>query len=420
MTDNEEKIKIIEESNRCLNCNNPQCVQHCPLSNNIPLMISRIKESQFEKAYLDIKKTNPLPLICGMICPYEKQCEGSCIRGIKEKPISIGKLESFVANKYFDNLNGVESKKSTAQIIKPKVAIVGGGPAGISCAYFLSRENIPSTIFEKENYLGGILMYGIPDFRLDKEIVKKEIESCIDDNIQVKYNHILVSNAIETKNQYGDKTAITIDGLKKEGYEYIFICIGDEISKSLKIDGIESDKIYGANEFLRMQRENFTSYFSKDFAVVGGGNVAVDSARKAIRLGKSSTIIYRKLEENMPANKSEIKEAKEEGINFIFQNNVTSVKEAGDKIILTLDNHEPIETDFLVLAIGSKINSDSLDEKIIIDENGLIKVDESYETNIQNVFSGGDLIHNKSSVAWALKNGRDVAYTIVNKYKDKQ
>ena len=418
MTDSEELLKIIEESNRCLNCNNPMCVKSCPLGNNIPSMISMIKESQFEKAYLDIKKTNPLPLICGMICPYEKQCEGSCIRGIKENPINIGKLESSIAKKYFDNQTKVEDQNKTSQNQKPKVAIVGGGPAGISCAYFLSQEGIASTIFEKESYLGGILMYGIPDFRLDKEIVKQEIDSCIDENIQVKYNHVLISNTAKSNNQFEDKMAITIDSLKNDGYEYIFICIGDEISKSLKIDGIESDKIYGANEFLRMQRENFSSYFAKEFAIVGGGNVAVDSARKAIRLGKSSTIIYRRLEENMPANKTEIKEAKEEGVNFIFQNNITSVSEEGDRIVLNLDNHEPIKTDFLVLAIGSQINNDSLDEKITIDENGLIKVDESFETNIQNVFSGGDLIHNKSSVAWALKNGRDVAYTIVNKLKN--
>ncbi len=439
-----EEIKV--EANRCLSCKNSTCQKACPLNTNISKMISKVKEENFEEAYEVILETNPLGLICGLVCPYEKQCEGACIRGIKGEPVQIGKIESFVCENYGTqitlfgkeksikkDLDQIKDKENLKDRKKTKVAIVGGGPAGISCAYFLSTRNISSTIFEKGNYLGGILKYGIPNFRLDKELVEKTIDNCLNYNIELKLNHILVSSDYKKQNKVEDgKEFITIDELKERGYDYIFLCFGNEKSKSLQIEGIEQNNVIGANEFLKINSNYLNDnaskndidrvkiYNDKEFVIIGGGNVAIDSARVAKRLGKTSTIIYRRLEENMPANRSEIEEAKQEGINFIFQKNVTKVEREDERLKLTLDDNSIFKTDFLIQAIGSNINKNSLENNIAMNENELIDADNNHETNIKNVFAGGDLIQNKSSVAWAIRNGRDVANEIAKRIEEQQ
>ena len=242
------------------------------------------------------------------------------------------------------------------------------------------------------------------------------MDSILDENIEIKLNHELSSST----NQNESKTThFTIDELKAQGYKYIFICIGNEISKTLPIDGIDNPNVLHANDFLR-DYKNHTEYKDKKFAIIGGGNVAIDSARVAKRLSQDSTIIYRKLEENMPANKSEVKKAHEEGINFLFKKNVVKIEnqntdEANTKLLLTLDDETTFETDYLITAIGATINNKLLDANITINENGLIKVDEKNETSVKNIFAGGDNIQNKSTVAWAIKNGRDVANEIAKR-----
>ena len=428
--DKEEVEEIKKEASRCLSCKNSMCEKACPLNTNISKMISKVKEGNLKEAYEVVLETNPLGLICGLVCPYEKQCEGSCIKGIKEAPVQIGKIESFICENY-GMLSKLEKKSKDLGAPKKeeaRIAIVGGGPAGISGAYFLSTKNISSTIFEKGNNLGGILKYGIPDFRLDKSVVEKTIDNCLDYNIELKLNHILVSSKYKEQNKPDDgKIFITIDELKERGYDYIFLCFGSEKSKSLQIDGINQNNVIGANEFLKINsnylndsasqndKERVSIYKDKEFAVIGGGNVAIDSARVAQRLGKTSTIIYRRLEENMPAYKMEIEDAKKEGVNFIFQKNVIKVEREDERLKLTLDDNSIFKTDYLIQAIGSYINKNALEDNIKMNEKELIDVDDNHETNIKNIFAGGDLTQNKSSVAWAIRNGRDVANEIAKR-----
>ncbi len=454
--DEETKNQIVTEAKRCLSCKDARCVNACPLKNDIPSMLSKVKEQKFEEAFLEDRKYNPLGVICGLVCPLEKQCESACVRGIKERPLKIGKIEAYICKYAIDNAmqekleddktentisnnainESVDFYKDCEYSKESKVAIIGGGPAGISCAFFLSQRKIKTTIFEKEESLGGILKYGIPDFRLDKKIVDDAIKSCINEYIDVKTNYVLVSkkylkkikdsktseeNIVVNENQKDDskiKSYTTIEELKKQGYKYIFICIGNEISKKLEIDGADNKQVLGANEFLREGTSKSKKYSNKSFVIIGGGNVAIDSARLAKRLGMDSLIVYRKLKENMPANKSEIKEAEKEGVRFIFKTNVVGINKQDESLILKFDNGKSYKTDYLIMAIGSTLNENYFEKEIAIKENGLVDVNDKLETSNENIFAGGDLIHNKSTVAWAIKNGRDVANEIMSRIKN--
>ena len=283
--------EILTESQRCLNCANPRCKASCPLGVNIPRMIEYFKNGKIKEAYEIDFESNPFGLICGLICPHEKQCKGACVRGLKEQPVSIGQIEHSICKVALDSFHkgGFYSpaQSSIKQIdTSQKVAIIGGGPAGLSCAHELSKANIKSTIFEKESFLGGILMYGIPDFRLDKKLVNKAIDNILNNNIEVIYG-----------TEYCEKgeTALNIAKLKEKGYKYIFISTGLEANKKLEIPGISSKKVLYANEYLREYYENGDlKSESKKIAVIGGGNVAIDTARVAKKLGNDVTIVYRK------------------------------------------------------------------------------------------------------------------------------
>ena len=294
-----EQIK--QKAEYCLNCKNPLCNKGCPLGNNIPKFISKIKEENYKEAYEILSKTTIMQPICGLICPHEKQCQGSCIRGIKGKPVQIGEMEAFIGNIALENK---WYKLDIQNKTNKKVAIIGGGPAGISCGVFLAKKGYDITIYEKNDKLGGVLTYGIPEFRLNKEIVEKWIGQILNFGIKVKYNKKLGQN-------------LGLAELEKE-YDAIFISIGANHSVQLNLKGEVLEGVYGANELLEYNKH--PNYIGKIIAVIGGGNVALDSARTIKRLGaKKVYVIYRRAEKQMPAERKEIADAKNEGIEFYFK-----------------------------------------------------------------------------------------------------
>lgn len=301
-----------KEATRCLKCNNPLCVKKCPVSINIPEFIRKIEEEKIEEAYEIISKNSTLPAICGRVCPQETQCEGNCVKRFKSEAIAIGKLERFVADWMIKNEKQNESKISRNNI---KVAVIGSGPAGLTCAGELAKKGFDITIFEALHRPGGVLTYGIPEFRLPKEkIVEKEIENLEKLGVKIKCNIVI------------GKT-ITIEQLKQE-FEAIFIGTGAGLPRFMNIPGESANGVFSANEYLtrvnlmKAYKNSDTPIFtSKKVAVVGGGNVAMDAARTALRLGNKVYIIYRRTENEMPARKEEIEHAKEEGINFKLLSN---------------------------------------------------------------------------------------------------
>lgn len=395
----------IEEAKRCLSCKKPKCVDGCPIHNRIPEFISKIKEENYEEAYQIISSVNPLGAICGRVCPHENQCQGNCVKGIKENPISIGQLEASICDWAIEN--NVKIKKDIIENGK-KVAIIGGGPAGIACAVELRKMGYDVTIFEKENFLGGILMYGIPEYRLPKKLVTEVINNLLELGIKVEYNTVIKQN-----NSMLYEKCVSISSLFKDNYQAIFLGIGSEISNILAIEGNNKLGVLGANEFLKYDRD----CKDKKIIVIGGGNVAMDAARIAKKEGADVTIVYRRLKENMPANKDEIESAEQEKIEFIFQTNVVKIG-GNDKVEkVECDTGKIIETDMVIMAIGSTPNVKYIDEKLKLTEQGLIEINENYETSISNVFAGGDLVQKKATVCMAIKNGKEAAIAIDNKLK---
>ena len=301
-----------KEASRCLKCKNPLCVKKCPVSINIPEFIRKVEEGKIEESYEIISKNSSLPAICGRVCPQETQCEGACVKRFKSEAIAIGKLERFVADWIIEN-----KKKNQKDVIKnnKKIAIVGSGPAGLTCAGELVKKGFDVTIFEALHRTGGVLTYGIPEFRLPKEkIVEKEIENLENLGVKIKCNVVV------------GKT-ITIEQLKQE-FEAIFIATGAGLPKFMNIEGEAANGVFSANEYLTRvnlmksyKKSDTPIFISKKVAVVGGGNVAMDAARTALRLGNEVYIIYRRTENEMPARKEEIEHAKEEGIKFKLLSN---------------------------------------------------------------------------------------------------
>ncbi|MBQ2890558.1 MAG: FAD-dependent oxidoreductase, partial [Clostridia bacterium] len=310
----------IEEAKRCLNCKNKPCMSGCPVCVKIPEFIGLVAEGKFEEAYQKISETNSLPAVCGRVCPQENQCEKNCVRGIKGESVGIGRLERFVADYHMKN---GKDEIDVPQKKGKKVAIVGSGPSGLSCAGDLAKLGYDVTIFEAFHTAGGVLMYGIPQFRLPKEIVQKEIDKLKNYGVKIETNMVI------------GKVLSVDELLDEEGFSAVFIGTGAGLPSFMKIEGESLNGVYSANEFLTrinlMKAYKFPEYdtpiyFGKNVAVVGGGNVSMDEARCAKRLGSENVyIVYRRSEDEMPARREEVYHAKEEGIEFMLLTNPTRI-----------------------------------------------------------------------------------------------
>lgn len=406
---------INEKLNKCLNCKSKPCTKACPLENNIPEIIKLVKEEKIHEAYDELTKTTVLPSICGRICPHMSQCMGKCIKGIKETPVSIGEIETYLGDTAIKN-NWKLSCSNQNQ--HKKIAIIGSGPAGLTCAAFLARNGFDVTIYEKHEKLGGILRYGIPDFRLDKQILDNTIKQILQLNINVEYKKELGKN-LELQDLI-------------EKYDFIYIAIGANIPWKMGIKGEELQGVYGGNTLL--ENKQFPQMKEKVVAIIGGGNVAIDCARTAKRLGaKAVKIIYRRDKEQMPAEENEIIEAKKDGVEFLYKNNILQIlgnekvekiecikteliqKEGESRLVpQNIENSNYlINVDYVIMAIGAQTQKQVLTNSgIEINEKGYIKVDENYKTSIKKVYAGGDVVGTKATVAWAAKNGRKMAETV--------
>ena len=408
-------MKEIEEiRSYCLNCKNSQCrIKGCPLDNCIPEFIHEIDS---KKAYEILCNTTVLPAICGRICPHEKQCEGSCIRGIKGEPVSIGAMEAYIGDLSIEN-NYELSIEVDERSKDKRVAVIGSGPAGLTCAAFLARRGVKVTIYEKHDKLGGLLTHGIPDFRLPREVVEKTIEKILDLGVETKLNQELGRD-------------FEIEDLAKK-YDAVFVAIGANIPAKMNVEGENLNGVYGGNYLLEYNKH--PNYTGKKVAIIGGGNVAMDSARTIKKLGASEVyVIYRRAEEQMPAEKKEIADAKKEGIEFLFQTNIVKilgtekvekleciktelVKKEGENRLSPVNiegSNFSLDMDYVVMATGSKPENNII-EKFEKNEYGYIKIDENMQTSISKVFAGGDIVGQKATVAWAARSGRDAAEKIL-------
>ena len=413
---------IMDEANRCLNCKVKPCQKGCPLENDIPSFIKQVKENNLEEAFKILTQTTVLGAICGRICPHSKQCRGNCVRGIKSEPINIGKLESYV----FDNAIKQNFKIETNDKLNgKKVAVVGGGPSGLTCAAFLSMNGAKVTIYEKQPKLGGIPMYGIPDFRLPREVIDETIKKILNLGIEAKCNQALGKD-------------YELDELM-EKYDAVYLSFGANVSSKMNIPGEELDGVYGGNELLETGKH--PNYEGKSVAVIGGGNVAMDSARTIKRLGAEHVyVIYRRAREQMPAEDYEVEDAIKEGVQFLFQNNIVKalgknkvekieciktqlVKKEGDKRLVPVNienSNYTLDMDYVVMAVGSKANKELVAKTgLETTDYGNIKVDERYMTSKDGVFAGGDLIGTKATVAWAARSGRNASEEIIKYLMEK-
>lgn len=420
------KQEALKEANRCLQCKNPRCVTGCPVNIAIPNFINAIKENNLKKAYQIISESSSLPAVCGRVCPQEKQCEKMCIKGLKGEAISIGSLERYVADEAIKN-NYSTSKTNKKQT--KKVAIIGSGPAGLTCAGDLAKEGYQVTIYEVLHKAGGVLTYGIPEFRLPKKIVEQEIENLKKLGVEIKTN-IPIGNAI------------TIDELKKE-YDAIFLGTGAGLPKFMGIAGEDANQVFSANEILTrinlmgayMDNSKTPIKKVKTAYVIGGGNVAMDAVRSLRRLGIESHIMYRRSEEELPARALEIEHAKEEGIIFNLLSNPTKIltdenndvvgmevvemelgdpSEDGRRSVTEKPNSKHIvKCDMVVMALGTSPNHEAIKQSnISLNDKGLIIV-EGTKTSINNVFAGGDAVTGAATVILAMEAGKTAAKEII-------
>lgn len=422
------KEEAMEEAARCINCKNAQCMKGCPVSINIPGFIEQVKLGNFEKAYEIISESSALPAVCGRVCPQESQCEGKCIRGIKGEPISIGKLERFVAD--WARENGI-SPKTAAEKKGKKVAVIGSGPAGLTCAGDLAKMGYDVTIFEALHEAGGVLVYGIPEFRLPKDaVVKKEIENVKALGVKIETNCVVGKS-------------VTIDELmEKEGFEAVFIGSGAGLPKFMGIPGEQANGVFSANEYLT--RSNLMKAFNEDsdtpimrgkkVAVVGGGNVAMDAARTALRLGAEVHIVYRRSEEELPARVEEVHHAKEEGIIFDLLTNPVEILEdennwvkgikcvkmelgepdaSGRRSPIVIEGSEfVIDVDTVIMSLGTSPNPliSSTTEGLEVNKRRCIIADEEHgKTTKEGVFAGGDAVTGAATVILAMGAGKTAA-----------
>ena len=409
-----EEIK--EKAALCLGCKTKPCSDACPMHTDIPKFIEEIKKDNIENAYNILINNNIFSHVCSKICPQENQCEGSCVRKNKDEATKIGSLENFV-NEWAKE-NNIEPKTDVKAVRNDvKVAIVGGGPAGLSCSYELIKNGIKSTVFEKENELGGILSYGIPDFRLEKNIIEDIVK-------------ILEKLGVEFKLGQALGRDFKISKLKEE-YDYVFLGVGAEFSSVYSLSEEKLENVYDSDIFLRAYN---SKKYIKDLGkvvVIGGGNVAMDAARAAIHMGAEKvSILYRRDRQHMPAREIELEDAIKDGVEFNELVRVISANSNNGKIesvhciktkivdekAVDAEEEFDFDADTVVFAIGLKPNRKLLEEEgLKLTDWGTIEVNENNETSIENVYAGGDVVDNKSVVCKALASGKKAAISIINK-----
>ena len=417
--------EAVEEAERCLNCKKPKCVSGCPVSINIPAFIHEVKEGNFEQAYRIITESSSLPAICGRVCPQETQCEGQCIRGVKGDAVSIGKLERFVAD--WAQENGIKPAPA-AEKNGHRVAIIGSGPSGLTCAGDLAKLGYDVTIFEALHKAGGVLMYGIPEFRLPKDrVVEKEVENVKSLGVKIETNVIIGKS-------------VTVDELlEDEGFEAVFIGSGAGLPMFMGIPGEQANGVFSANEYLT--RNNLMKAFREDYdtpivhgrkvVVVGGGNVAMDAARTALRLGAEVHIVYRRSEAELPARQEEVHHAKEEGVIFDLLTNPVEILTNENSWVrgircIRMELGEPdasgrrrpveipgsefeIEADTVIMALGTSPNPLISSTTCGLDVNKrkcIVAEEEFGKTSKEGVYAGGDAVTGAATVILAMGAGK--------------
>ena len=422
------KEEAMEEAARCINCKNAQCIQGCPVSINIPGFIHEVKEGNIEGAYQIISESSALPAVCGRVCPQESQCEGKCIRGIKGEPISIGKLERFVADYAREN----NIKPQTAADKKgKKVAVIGSGPSGLTCAGDLAKMGYDVTIFEALHEAGGVLVYGIPEFRLPKStVVASEIENVKSLGVKIETNVVIGKS-------------VTIDQLlEEEGFDAVFVGSGAGLPRFMGIPGENANGVFSANEYLT--RSNLMKAFKEDYdtpiarfkkvAIVGGGNVAMDAARTALRLGAEVHVVYRRSEAELPARVEEVHHAKEEGIIFDLLTNPTEIltdengwvkgmkcvkmelgepDASGRRKPVEIEGSEfTMELDAVIMSLGTSPNpliSSTTQGLEVNKRKCIIAEEENGKTTKEGVYAGGDAVTGAATVILAMGAGKAAA-----------
>ncbi len=421
--------QAVNEAERCLNCKNKPCMNGCPVMVRIPEFIAKVKEKDFEGAYQIISQSSSLPAVCGRVCPQETQCEKYCVRGIKGEPVAIGRLERFVADYHNEHC---KDKPVKPQSNGMKVAVIGSGPSGLTCAGDLAKKGYEVTVFEAFHLAGGVLVYGIPEFRLPKTIVQKEIDTLKDLGVKIETDMVI------------GKVLSVEELIEEYGFKAVFIGSGAGLPKFMKIAGENLNGVFSANEFLtrinlmKAYKEDATTPIKrgKNVVVVGGGNVAMDAARCAKRLGGDVHIVYRRTLDELPARKEEVEHAMEEGIQFDLLTNpvringdengwaksCTCIKmelgepdASGRRRPVAIENSEfDIEADVIIMALGTSPNPliKSTTKGLEVNNHGGIITDENGATSVQAVYAGGDAVTGAATVILAMGAGKTAAKAI--------